>query len=302
MKPLKFVVSLGLLAVVIAGFGPGNVLDAFISAKPGYLALALAAFLVSGVAGSIQWSILLRFHGIYPGYGITLSRYFMGLFFNYMLPGFVGGDVVRIYQVSKISGKGTRAFSSTLADRVMGLLVLVMFSIGAYLYMPTGPATGALPVALLMFAVLAGFFAIAAFKGAGRLINRLFGRFMPVMFHSRIAAVYCEMHDLTRSPTTLLTVVFTASITSSSAASGYIISARMRWASTCRFSGSRFLSRSWKLWQAYPFRSEASVSAKQWVLPCLAPWESPAPMWWPTPCLPHSPDSRVRCREDSPSC
>lgn len=212
LKPLKFVVSIGLLAVVITGFGPRHIADAIASARPGYLLLALAAFLASGVAGSIQWSVLLRFHGIYPGYRVALSRYFMGLFFNYLLPGFVGGDVVRIYQVSRISGKGTRAFSSTVADRVMGLLVLVMFSIGAYFYMPEGPATGALPVALLMFGVLAGFFAVAAVRSMGMLINRLFGRFIPAMFRSRIAAIYCEMHDLTRSPTTLLTVVCTATI------------------------------------------------------------------------------------------
>ena len=80
------------------------------SADPLCLLFALLVFIVSGVLGAVQWGILLRFHGINPGFAGTVSRYFMGLFFNYILPGFVGGDVVRIYHAKDLRADDTGFF------------------------------------------------------------------------------------------------------------------------------------------------------------------------------------------------
>ena len=182
------------------------------SADPLCLLFALLVFIVSGVVGAFQWGILLRFHGINPGFDGTVSRYFMGLFFNYILPGFVGGDVVRIYHASKISGRTTQAFSSTLADRVIGLLVLVLFSLGAFMLLPRGPADKAFPVALFMFCMLAGFVAVFRFKSLGKFLERILGRFTPHGLREKLAAVYREMHELTRSPATLAAVFGTSII------------------------------------------------------------------------------------------
>ena len=175
-------------------------------ADPLFLGCAIGVFIASGVLGSLQWRILLKFHGIRDGFLDTVSRYFMGLFFNYILPGFVGGDVIRVYKTAKASGKATQSFSSTLADRVIGLLVLVCFSLGAYVVIPRGIADDALPVAVFMFLMLSGFLALFAFKTLGSIVNRMFGRFIPQGVGKKITAVYIEMHRLTRSPSTLVRV------------------------------------------------------------------------------------------------
>jgi glycosyltransferase 2 family protein len=182
------------------------------SANFPYLVYALFAFIASGVLGSVQWGILLRFHGIHPGVYGTVSRYFMGLFFNYILPGFVGGDVVRVYHATKISGRITQAFSSTLADRVIGLMVLVLFSLGAFMLMPKGPAGNALPIALAIFLLLAGSLCVFRIESAGKFFSRTFGRFIPRSLFEKASAVYSEMHELTRSPSTLAAVFGTSCI------------------------------------------------------------------------------------------
>ena len=171
------------------------------------LACAVAIFMASGALGAAQWSTLLRFHGITLGFPGTLARYFMGLFFNYILPGFVGGDVVRVYKTAVASGRSTQSFSSTLADRVIGLLVLVVCSLAAFMLLPGGPADQALPAAGFMFFVLAGFLALFAFRRLGSVFALLFGRFIPIGISEKISSVYEEMHLMTRSPATLIRVL-----------------------------------------------------------------------------------------------
>ncbi len=206
----KIAVSVVLLTYMAHRFGLGAIAESIRSAHPLYLIYALLVFIASGVLGAVQWGILLRFHGIHPGFSGTVSRYFMGLFFNYILPGFVGGDVVRVYHASKVSGRTTRAFSSTLADRVIGLLVLVLFSLGAFMLMPSGPADDIFPVALVMFLILAGFICVFRVHSLGTFFGRVFGRFIPHGISEKIGAVYREMHELTRSPATLAAVFATS--------------------------------------------------------------------------------------------
>ncbi len=174
-------------------------------ADPFFILLAVGMFIASGIAGAAQWGVILRFHGISPPFGVTVSRYFMGLFFNYVLPGFVGGDVVRVYHAAR-GEKATRAFSSTLADRVIGLLIMVLFSLGALMFLGRGPADQVLPAALALFASLAAFVVFFRFDAFGLATGRLFGRFVPVPFRAKFADVYSEMNDLTRSPGTLVLV------------------------------------------------------------------------------------------------
>ncbi|MHB9030964.1 MAG: lysylphosphatidylglycerol synthase domain-containing protein, partial [Candidatus Latescibacterota bacterium] len=99
------------------------------------------------------------------------------------------------------------SFSSTLADRVIGLLVLVVFSLTAFVLLPAGPADKALPAAGFMFLVLAGFLTLFAVRRLGSAVALLFGRFIPAGAGEKIAAVYEEMHLLTRSPATLIRVL-----------------------------------------------------------------------------------------------
>jgi hypothetical protein len=202
----RILVSLLLLGYIGYRFKISAIVSTMWSANRLLLAGAVAVFMASGVIGAFQWGTLLRFHGVRLRFGGTVARYFMGLFFNYLLPGFVGGDIVRVYKTAVASGQGTQSFSSTLADRLIGLLVLVLFSLGAFIFLPSGPSNKALPAAVFMFLMLTGFLALFAFRPLGMLVNRLLGRFIPRSFGEKISSVYGEMHLLTRSPSTLLSV------------------------------------------------------------------------------------------------
>jgi glycosyltransferase 2 family protein len=209
---VKIAVSGGLIIYIVTRFGLANIVQSLSTTNPLYLIYALVVFCVSGILGSIQWGILLRFHGIRLGFWWTVKRYFMGLFFNYVFPGFIGGDVVRIYQTSLAGGQTTGAISSTLADRVMGFVILILFSLGSFFLLQNGPAKGALPVAITMFFILIGLIAVIAYRPAGVFIKRTFGRWLPGILQDELSALYTEMHELTRSPLTLISIFFTSLI------------------------------------------------------------------------------------------
>jgi hypothetical protein len=200
------IVTAVILGIIVYKFSVGQILSNMWHADRLLLAGAILVFMASGVMGAYQWRTMLRFHGVVIGFTGTVSRYFMGLFFNYILLGFVGGDAVRIYKTATVSGKTTQVFSSTLADRVLGLLVLVLFSLGAFFMLPSGPADDALPAAAIMFIVLAAFIALFACRTLGSFIGTTFGRFLPGSIGEKVAAVYDELHLMTRSPGTLARV------------------------------------------------------------------------------------------------
>ena len=204
---VKVVVSMGLILYIVSTMDLGEISADIRLADRGLFVFAIFMFIVSGVVGALQWETILRFHGVRLGKIKTVSHYFMGLFFNFVLPGFVGGDVVRVYKTSIASGRSTQAFSSTLADRVIGLAVLILFSIGAVVFMPEGPARGALPIAVAIFFVLLVFLGVFAWKPAGRFLGKAVQPFATSGMIEKLRAVYLEMHELSRSPATLASVV-----------------------------------------------------------------------------------------------
>lgn len=206
-RSFRGAVSVGFLGYMLYIFDVRTIAATMIGADPLLVVTGILVFIVSGVLGALQWGAILRFHGIEMGFAGTVSRYFMGLFFNFILPGFVGGDVIRVYKTSVASGKKTQAFSSTLADRVIGLFVLVLFSFGALILMPDGVAASAIPVAVIMLVLLGGFIGLFAFRPFGELSRWLMCFVLPKNVVSILRSVYLEMHELTRSPSTLAVVI-----------------------------------------------------------------------------------------------
>jgi uncharacterized protein (TIRG00374 family) len=103
----------------------GKIAEHFTNLRPTYWVLAVGVFLVAQVASSVRWRWLARPLGFTQGPGQFLGMYFVGMFFNLVLPTSVGGDVVRAWYLDGHSGRRLPAFVSVFADRVSGLLVLL---------------------------------------------------------------------------------------------------------------------------------------------------------------------------------
>jgi len=128
---LKITVSLALFAYVVAKVSPGNVWAAVKPADPGLLAAAAALFLFSSLVGSWLWGRLLRAQGVAIPYRKVASYYFVGLFFNNFLPSNVGGDIARITEAARHSGRVSPVFSATLMERLIGVLAIGFLAVVA---------------------------------------------------------------------------------------------------------------------------------------------------------------------------
>jgi uncharacterized protein (TIRG00374 family) len=86
---------------------------------------AVGVFLVAQLSSSVRWRWMAQPLGFRQSPGLFLGYYFIGMFFNLVLPTSVGGDVVRAWYLDGHSGRRLSAFVSVFADRASGLLVLL---------------------------------------------------------------------------------------------------------------------------------------------------------------------------------
>ncbi len=80
-----------------------------------------------------RWALFL------PGglkYSKLVSLYFIGSFFNTLLPGVVSGDALKAFYLYKHTGKGTggTSLASVFMDRYMGLTAMIFIGFFAYVF------------------------------------------------------------------------------------------------------------------------------------------------------------------------
>jgi uncharacterized membrane protein YbhN (UPF0104 family) len=123
--------SLILLGVIAWRMDWGQVGAAFAHLNVTLWLLAVAVYLVAQVVSALRWQLLSGVLGLGGRWGQYVAYYFIGMFFNLVLPTSVGGDVVRAWYLAghpesnPTSGRGLGAFLSVFADRASGLVVLI---------------------------------------------------------------------------------------------------------------------------------------------------------------------------------
>ena len=141
--------SLILVGLLVWRIDWRQVASAFAQLETSYWLLALGLYLLTQGVSAARWQMLGRILGLGGGWRDYLSPYFIGMFFNLVLPTSVGGDVVRAWYLAQQwraagvnrpvdAGRSplTLAFLSVLADRVNGLAVLIAVACVATLCCP----------------------------------------------------------------------------------------------------------------------------------------------------------------------
>ena len=78
---------------------------------------------------TIRWQWLLRVQGIDLAWPRVFALVFIGVFFNFCIPGGTGGDVVKIfYLLKETPGKRAQALLSVLVDRIIGVISLAVLA------------------------------------------------------------------------------------------------------------------------------------------------------------------------------
>ena len=130
LQPFAILVSIGLLAWVVCRLkDPRELSAAFLQAwqSPQWLLMGILAFGGALACGTLRWWILLKALSIPMKASRTVQLYAVGHFYNIIIPGATGGDVVKAgCAVLEHPEKRPEAVASILAERVIGFLALAV--------------------------------------------------------------------------------------------------------------------------------------------------------------------------------
>ena len=119
----------------------------------GAFAIAVVAVFTSLIAGNLRWGALCRAYGATntPPFMRLFRLYLQGFFFNTLLPGAVGGDLVRGIALRESFGEGgaTSSVSVVFVERLLGLAGLLSIAATMSFIHPPAGLDAFAPFALL---------------------------------------------------------------------------------------------------------------------------------------------------------
>ncbi len=102
----------------------------------GWLAVAWGLFLLGVIVRAVRWQTLLNALGVHRPLRELSAWYFVGGFFNVILPTGFGGDAVRVAELAQDTQRLDLALNSVVVDRYLGLMVLLGMGLAASVAAP----------------------------------------------------------------------------------------------------------------------------------------------------------------------
>jgi uncharacterized protein (TIRG00374 family) len=130
---LKIVVSLGGIAILALTQDLQQVAQILREMDWLPFLFALVLFLSGSFVRAYRWGCLVWALGVNASWWRLVGLYFVGGFFSLFLPTGVGGDAVKMFELSRDGGRAAPAISSVLVDRFLGLFVLFAIALVALL-------------------------------------------------------------------------------------------------------------------------------------------------------------------------
>ena len=132
---LIFTILLASFALYKAGLladdGQEKFVNLLLNVRWEYVIASVLLMFILNFSSSLKWYMLLKSKQIKISIWRVYAYYGIGRFFNLILPTSMGGDVVRIFQLGKYTGKKHTAAASVIVERFSGLVVLMLMSIAA---------------------------------------------------------------------------------------------------------------------------------------------------------------------------
>ncbi|MBR1172876.1 flippase-like domain-containing protein [Bradyrhizobium sp. KB893862 SZCCT0404] len=121
---VKFVVSIGILVLIMRGQDLGSLKADLLAARLDMLALAVSLLFAQTFLLCHRWILILRAMGVSLDWLAGWRILIISTFFNQVLP--AGGDAVRIWMLRRHGEQWSQTISSIVADRFLALLALVV--------------------------------------------------------------------------------------------------------------------------------------------------------------------------------
>lgn len=128
-RKIKIAVSLALVAALIYFLDVGSLKSAVTEIRVWYVLLAFAMVIGNRILMPVKWNLLLRARAIHISNFEAIRIYTISSFLGLVLPPTVGADSVRSYYLKQTGIKLSDAVASIVIERVIGLVVLLVFTV-----------------------------------------------------------------------------------------------------------------------------------------------------------------------------
>ena len=199
---IRPVVSIALLVLLFSLLVDiDDVWTAVVQARLEGMAMAIAFIILALIVSAIKWGILLRAQVASISLPYLFNTYLIGLFFNNFLPSNIGGDVVRITDIAKRTGRGPEAVASVVGERLISGLALALTAMIGLLLSPQVSGQFA-PIVAGLIVFFAAVMGLLASRRAKRVVSSLIRRLLGPKWFDRTGRVVASMALAIRDPST----------------------------------------------------------------------------------------------------
>ncbi len=157
----KIAITAVLIAFVLWRLNAGTIFAKVGALDPAWTFAAFVAVLAAVAISAYKWGVILRARGFSLSYIRLVRHYFVGLFFNNVLPTTVGGDAVRAWETTKDTGEVPEAVGSVVTERLIaGVALGVTALLGLPFVALTPQLVGLVVVFLIVDLVLVALFLV----------------------------------------------------------------------------------------------------------------------------------------------
>lgn len=133
----KVIVTFGALYWLYKNFKFDEFKQSLLSANYFYLFLAFVAYIISQLIASSRLNSFFKTIHLKLSEVYNIKLYWLGLLFNFFLPGGVGGDAYKVFFLKKkYDVSAQKLLSAVFFDRLSGLWAMAIFSAAFIVFMP----------------------------------------------------------------------------------------------------------------------------------------------------------------------
>ena len=140
---LRSAFGIALIAVLFTVLHPREIVHALTHARMDLVAIGTLLMFLGVDARAFRWLLMLAHLGIHIGYFRALEITMISLWFTTFLPGSLGGDIFRVYDMARASSKTLRPAVTIVTERITGvlaLLIVAVVALGLYYHSIPAPA------------------------------------------------------------------------------------------------------------------------------------------------------------------
>lgn len=131
LTAIKCTVSGVLMYWILRDSNLGEIFMAMESANTPMLVLAFSLTFVGPYVSAHRWRVLLKAQSVDATISFLIKSCLVGVFFNNFLPSTIGGDAVRAYDSWRVGKSKVGAVVVIFLDRLLGIVALMLFALGA---------------------------------------------------------------------------------------------------------------------------------------------------------------------------